>query len=170
MESRRNGRVGRHRAFAAAAAAALVIAATQVVGSSAGADPKTIRVNARITSQTFGGPSCPSPFGLCAAGQIRGTLNGPFEVVVTNVIPSTTPNVIFATASVVFHDRRGDLFCTEDFAFNPAADQSFGVICQITGGTGRWAGATGYLVGYGFLPPGETQTTGVITGKIVIPD
>ncbi len=167
--------MSKKRSYLSAGVAALVaglgLVAT-VLGVGAEASPKSVKAHIRITSQTFSGPGCDSPVGLCAVGQARGTLNGPFEVTATSVVPSSTPGVVFVSATVVFHDRRGDLTCTEDFVYNPSpdADQSFAALCQITGGTGKWEGATGYLQGYGSTPPGETQTSAVLVGRIVLPD
>ena len=138
--------------------------------TTADAAPTTVPVYALINSQAFGGAGCSSPFNLCATGTVKGSLNGPFELAVTNVIPSPTPGVVFATAPVTFHDILGDLNCTEDFAYNatPGSDGEFGVICRITGGTRRWSGATGYLQGYGTVAP-SGATTGTIVGKITLP-
>jgi hypothetical protein len=59
--------------------------------------------------------------------------------------------------------------CTETFIFNatPGSDGEEGVLCEVTGGTGQWAGVTGYINGYGTTPPGEAST-GRYAGKLTV--
>lgn len=60
--------------------------------------------------------------------------------------------------------------CTEIFVFNasPGSDGEEGVICEVTGGTGHWAGVSGYISGFGSTPPGGA-TTGRYSGKLTLP-
>ncbi|MEA2716656.1 MAG: hypothetical protein QOI99_973 [Actinomycetota bacterium] len=122
-----------------------------------------------FTTTTFSGAGCTSPIDLCADGTFRGTLNGPVTAVATSVAPTSQPGVLIGVADTVIHDRRGDVMCTETFIFNatPGSDGEEGVLCEVTGGTGQWAGVTGYINGYGTTPPGEAST-GRYAGKLTV--
>jgi hypothetical protein len=87
----------------------------------------------------------------------------------TSVAPTSQPGVLIGVAETVIHDRRGDVMCTETFIFNatPGSDGEEGVLCEVTGGTGQWAGVTGYINGYGTTPPGEAST-GRYAGKLTV--
>jgi hypothetical protein len=124
-----------------------------------------------FNTPTFSGPSCPSPVGLCFAGTVRGTLNGRAEAVANSLTPTAQAGLSLADASIVFHDLRGDLSCSHQqviFNLSPASDGEFSLVCEITSGTGRYTGATGYLYGTGNAPPGTGQASGTYAGKVVL--
>jgi hypothetical protein len=51
-------------------------------------------------------------------------------------------------AEAAFETRRGDLYFVERSIINYAALDGYAVIAWVTGGTGRYAGATGWLVSF----------------------
>ena len=117
-----SGRIVAATFFAVLVAAALVSAPAG--GASAAAKCKNVR--GHVTSRTVT-ENCTSPIGLCAAGEFYGAIRGELFLVGTSLTPTQdTP----ATGVYIF---TGD-------------DVS---ISTITGGTGKYAGATGRLRAYG---------------------
>jgi hypothetical protein len=116
-----------------------------------------------------GGPDCPSPVDLCASGTFRGAIRGPATAVARSVTPTSEPGVIVAVVDLVIHDRRGDLRCTEIIVVNttPGSDSEEGWICEIKGGTGRWAKASGHIEAYGSAPPGQ-EASGRYAGRLTV--
>jgi len=152
------------------AAGVAVFALGAGLAGGAGATPRSLPMRGIFDAPPFGGPSCPSPVGLCFAGQFRGTLNGPALVVANSLTPTAQAGVFLADASVVIHDLRGDVSCSHQQVIanlTPASDGEFSIVCEITSGTGAYAGATGYLYGTGNAPPGTGQASGTYAGKVV---
>ena len=154
------------RAVAAFAVAALILT---VPALAAGGTARSHRMQGSFTATNFSGPGCSSPLDLCANGEFRGTLNGPVTAVATSLAPTSQPGIFVGVADLVVHDRRGDVSCTETFIVNatPGSDGEEALLCTVTGGTGRWTGVSGYIIGYGISPPGET-TTGQYSGKLTL--
>lgn len=71
-------------------------------------------------------------------------------------------------STVVIHDLRGDILFREDITHNPTpgGDGEFAGVCEVTGGTGPWTGATGYLQIAGTVPPGQPKSSAVYLGKL----
>lgn len=132
---------------------------------------RSLPMSGTFETPTFTGPSCPSPVGLCFAGQFRGTLTGPSEGVLNSLTPTAQAGVSLGDAFVVIRDRHGDVVCSNQQVIvnlSPTSDGEFSFVCEITSGTGRYAGATGYLHGTGTAPPGTGQDSGTYAGKIVL--
>lgn len=74
---------------------------------------------------------------------------GPDEGSVNTLAPTSEPGVVFGDATAKIHDTHGDLTCHELFLYNtsPTSDGHLSWLCEITNGTGRYAGASGYLEG-----------------------
>lgn len=156
------------------ALAAGVIASALAAGlaGGAGATPRSLLMRGTFNTPTFSGPSCPSPVGLCFAGQFRGTLNGPAEAVANSLTPTAQAGVVLGDARIVIHDLLGDVACSNQqvvFNLSPTSDGEFALLCEVTSGTRRYAGATGYLYGTGNVTPSTGQTSGTYAGKIVLP-
>jgi hypothetical protein len=153
---------------ALAVAALAMLAATIAI-----ADPDSGHMDVEGTwtaTPASGGPGCPSPVNLCATGTFRGTVRGPVTAVATSVSPTSEPGVVLAVVDLVIHDRKGDLRCTEIIVANtsPGSDSEEGWICEIKGGTGRWAGASGHIEAYGSGPPGR-EASGRYAGRLTLP-
>jgi hypothetical protein len=153
---------------------AVILAAAAAVGiglaSQATADPGTVKVKGTFENQVFSGAGCTSPVDLCIKGAFKGSLKGPDEASVSSLTPTQTPDVVVGQALITIHDKRGDLTCDEPFVYNvsPTSDGEFAFLCEITGGTGHYAGATGYLRGMGITPPATAVSSGTYAGVITL--
>ena len=128
-----------------AAAALPLLAVTQAGGAAV-----TLPIAGTIRSQLVTGPACPSPIGLCLSGNFYGSITGPNEAVGFFASPQPD-NVLFGKSHVVIHTRDGDLRCTSSSSFDldPASGNPFSDLCIITGGTGKYAGASGWFHTFG---------------------
>jgi hypothetical protein len=146
---------------------ATAVAGTAPAGQAAG-KPGVVKVKGTIHNQSFSGPNCASPVDLCFQGEVRGSLAGPDEGVVHALTPTSEPGVVFGDATLTIHDKRGDLICHELFLYNvdPTGDGHFTFLCEITSGTGRYAGASGYLQGMGTASVTTGETTATYRGVI----
>ena len=104
-----------------------------------------------ITDQPYAGAECASPLGQCSAGRFYGGLKGNFVASATSFTPSNdtaTTGVLSFTADLVLHTKDGDLFLKDAGAFNttPGGQGEHATVSTVTGGTGRWAGASGRLL------------------------
>ncbi|MET0645902.1 MAG: hypothetical protein ABW208_04725 [Pyrinomonadaceae bacterium] len=130
-------------------------------------------VSGHITDQPYVGAECASPLGQCSAGRFYGVLKGDFVASATSFTPSAdtaTTGVISFTADLVLHAKDGDLFLKDAGTFNttPGARGEHATVTTVTGGTGRWAGASGRLLETGTF----TQEDGgysVYSGEICTP-
>ena len=118
----------------------------------------------------FGGPDCPSPIDLCANATFTGTVHGPATAVARSFTPTAEPGIATGVADIVIHDPRGDLRCTESIVLNvtPGGDSEEGWICIVTGGTGRFAGASGHIEAFGSADR-DGDLRGRYAGKLTIP-
>ena len=107
-------------------------------------DSSTKTRRGTFVEQAVTGPACASPVGLCATGELRGGLHGPFDIVVTSTTPTSNPDVIVLNTSSVLHTKKGDVSFSGQTLYNTVSG-NFSSLDTITGGTGRWAGVTGSL-------------------------
>lgn len=128
-------------------------------------------INAKIEGRLI--PSERSPVGFGAVGTVTtGLLKGSKEAVYTAAvptagIPSEPPTTLSYLATQFFHTDHGDL----DMSVVGISDNArlvFTEIARITGGTGRFAGATGELFISGTLGADGFTFEGQITGRIGI--
>ena len=140
-----------------AAAALFAVSITAVIFSApagrASAAAKCKNVRGHVTSRTAT-ENCPSPIGLCAAGQFYGAIRGELFLVATSLTPTQdTPatGVYMYTADDVIKTKEGDIYTKDAGALNltPGGSGDDISIVTITGGTGDYAGATGRLRAYG---------------------
>jgi hypothetical protein len=155
-------------------AAVMLVAVTGATGlaTQATATPGTISVHGTFANLNYSGPSCTAPVGLCFKGKFMGSIHGPDSGAVNSLAPTQQPDVVQGDASTTIHTKRGDLTCAhEQFVLNtsPSADGHFAWLCEITSGTGRYAGATGYLQGVGTNPDPTTPNSGTYSGRITLP-
>ncbi|WP_460960273.1 hypothetical protein [Parasphingorhabdus pacifica] len=121
------------------------------------AGPKSLQADGSITSQTITGPECKSPVGRCFVATFEGTLQGSAEFVGKSITQTSQTGMKLINGNFVIHDVHGDITCIEDSLLNTApgsdgeVDGEFVFLCEITGGTGKWAGASGYLQATGNL-------------------
>ena len=136
---------------------AVMVAALTVAPAYADSNTKTVK--GKFEEQAFT-EGCTSPVGLCAAGRFTGAIHGPFEIVVTNATPTSDPNVLLLETMSVLHTKKGDLFLSGLTLLNTATGE-FSSVDTITGGTGKYAGATGTLQSTGTF----SSETGVGVGE-----
>ena len=108
-------------------------------------------------SQLAQGPDCQAATGQCFAGRIYGrALSGSFTGGINSITPTAQEGVMLIDAATTIRTRRGSLhFAHQQAVYNvtPTGRGEFSWILRITAGTGRFAGATGYLAGAGNTPP-----------------
>lgn len=110
-------------------------------------------VRGHVTSQTVT-ENCTSPIALCAAGQFYGAIRGEFLLVATSLTPTQdTPvtGVYMFTGDNVVKTKEGEIYTKDAGALNltPGGSGDDISIVTITGGTGKYAGASGTLRAYG---------------------
>jgi hypothetical protein len=156
--------------------ALVAIGATAAVGgagvaSHATAHPGTLKVKGTFESQSFTGPTCTAPTGQCFKGTFHGSLRGTTEGSLLSLTPTQQPDVVLIDVSSTIHTPHGDLTSSHQQIVSnasPSSSGEFSVLSEITGGTGRYAGATGYLQGVGTLSPSTGMRTGTYVGQITL--
>lgn len=100
----------------------------------------------RVRFEVFGGPGCSSPVGICSRETYSGGLSGLGETVVQEFIPSDPSHVHFIQEDEVLHLEGGDLVAKISAAYDSASPgKQVSSLHVVTGGTGRHAGASGYI-------------------------
>lgn len=93
------------------------------------------------------GPENCNGYDSCGFSVVRGTLNGTFAEYSydADAVQVDATTYSFA-ADAVFETNHGELFLEERSIVNFAAPDGIAVVANILGGTGRYEGATGWLV------------------------
>ncbi|MDQ3979935.1 MAG: hypothetical protein M3314_10315 [Actinomycetota bacterium] len=117
------------------------------------------------TDVVFGSDCQEASSQICAIGSTTGNLKGAFtfgvtEFTATNDTPLTS--VFRFSGDATVETPGGTLTCKNAAALQTNADQAFVSLCVVTGGTGEWAGASGYL-----QVRGTFDFTGAATGEYV---
>ena len=149
--------------------AAIAIAAVAAIGGEATATPAVLKVTGHIETQLAPGPDCEAATGLCFAGKIHGVISGSFTGGINSITPTAQEDIALIDAATTISTARGDLHFAHQQAvynINPTGRGEFAWILRITGGTGRYAGATGYLQGAGNTPPSTGASTTTYVGEI----
>jgi hypothetical protein len=139
-----------------------------VVASQATAHSGALKVKGTFETQTFTGPSCAAPTGQCFEGTFRGSVRGPVEGSLTSVTPTQQPGVVLIDVTSTIHTSPGDLTSDHQQVVSntsPSGSGEFSVLSEISSGTGRYAGASGYLQGVGTMSP-SGHSTGTYSGEI----
>jgi len=167
----------------------VVVAITAAVFASVGTvageatGPTTISVKGSFdaNASTAMPPDCLSPLLICTEATFTGTLSGTLKGMITRLVPAIDPaDIAFASASSVLHTPDGDLSLKAAGTANLASssDGEFANLLEITGGTGRYAGASGYLQDRGTstvallgapATPFMASFHGDYVGKILLP-
>jgi len=114
---------------------------------------------------------CAAPTGQCFAGAFHGSLHGTTKGSLLSVTPTQQPDVVLIDASFTIHAPHGDLnVAHEQIVYNtaPSSDGEFSILGEVTSGTGRYAGATGYVMGVGTRPLSTGVATGSYVGEITL--
>lgn len=93
--------------------------------------------------------ACASATGVCSSFTATGSIKGDGTVFIdTFPTPYPTPQSrsLVSAAHTIIETRKGNLTCSELAIFDaPRPDHPFVDLCIITGGTGIYEGATGYI-------------------------
>jgi hypothetical protein len=153
------------------AVAVVAVGGAGIASQVATAQPGPVTVTGTFDSQTVTGPSCTAPTGQCFKGAFHGSLQGKTAGALLSSAPTQQPAVVLIDASFTIHTRRGDLtFAHEQIVYNtsPSGAGEFSILGELTGGTGRYAGATGYIQGVGTRPLSTGVAKGTYVGKITL--
>lgn len=136
---------------------------------SADASPKVVKVKGPFTAVFTSGPGCSSPINFCAKANLKGNLKGTLDLTAQSAAPSGTPSLTLVNSTSTIHTKDGDLFLATSTVgdLNPGSAGEFSGVDVITGGTMKWAGASGYLQNRGTVENGIQK--GDYQGKIVLP-
>lgn len=132
--------------------------------------PSCRKVHARVFLQAEETPTCGSSIGLCASGELHGTLSGRSSFIGTGSIPTgDTPatGVIVLTGDNHIETSSGTLLTKDAIVLRTAGGGEFAEVDQIVGGTGQFAGAQGTLTATGTFLDGSGE--GLLEGEICVP-
>ena len=131
--------------------AALVAAVTLTAGQAAAATG-CFPVSGRYVEHAVSVPECLSPVGLCIAGDYRGDIAGSFAgsasaLIATADTASTSVSAFTSDSTITGSVKRfrGTLQVKNAGVFTSKPDGSIVDLQTIVGGTGRLAGATGFI-------------------------
>jgi hypothetical protein len=140
------------------AVAVLLAAGALGCGGMGGPADGALRVAGSIAFEVYESPVCgdagPSPVGRCSRETYTGDLRGSGDTAVLSLTPVDPPGLVVIAENEVLRLPDGELHARVNGVFNGAAkDPEFSSMHTITGGTGRWASATGFLqlTGRGFV-------------------
>ena len=159
----------RMRRWMAGVALAACGSLVAVAGGAASAAPAS--VNGHFEVQTASGPDCASTVGVCLSGTVTGRIKGTFSVSATSVTATAdtpTTAAVVVTGDAVVGTGEGDVLCKLAGTLQVTGDGPFVSLCVVTGGTGVWAGASGYLRTSGTLTVAEGGS-GTYDGRVTVP-
>jgi hypothetical protein len=123
-----------------AAAAAAILGAADATSSSTAIKGRMLNIS------NF---PCASATGVCSSFTSTGAIRGEGTVFIdTFPTPYPTPQSrsLVSAAHTIIETKKGNLTCSELAIFDaPRPDHPFVDLCIVTGGTGIYAGATGYI-------------------------
>lgn len=120
------------------------------------------RVHYRITLAASADSGCTSPIGLCATGELRGSVSGTSDFIGTSFVPtvdSAATSVVLLTGDNVIHLRGGDLYTKDAIVLATVGDGEFAEVDSVVDGTGIYAGATGTITATGVFANGIGEGT-----------
>ena len=129
-----------------------VVAALALTAGQSAAESGCFKVSGRYSEHAVSGPECRSPVGLCIAGTYRGDISGSFSGSANAVTPTadtpTTSVLTFTSDSTItgaVKGKRGTLIVKNAGVFTTKSDGSIVDLQTIVGGTGKLAGAQGFV-------------------------
>jgi hypothetical protein len=137
------------------------------------ADQKCRPVKGHAVTTVVPPPACTSPVGFCTSGRIFGTLKGDLTLTTTQFIPTlddTIPSVMFFVGQSVVTTKRGETLTGTDAGAIDLADGTASTLITWTGGTGRFAGASGHIRVAPNLNQATNTVFSVYWGELCTPD
>ena len=119
---------------------------------------------------------CSSPWGWCTDGELKGPLRGDYFYTFTDMISAGRPEAPWLTyyaGNVEITLRNGDSIFGIDngtIDLDPAGTGAYASVMIVTGGTGAYEGATGYLVIGGTIDLATGEAAGTYDGQIDTPE
>jgi hypothetical protein len=122
---------------------------------------------------------CPVGAVLCTHVTLTGGVSGTGTLSLLTLIPSVTVGVDYFDGKLALNTADGKFNCDLNGALDmlPSRQGEFGEICVITGGTGKYAHATGHLRMSGLstfqnlvIPSGSGDYKGQVNGITPIPN
>lgn len=146
----------------------VLVAAAVVLTAVSSAAPKGKELHGHMLGiANFFAPTCTSVTGICSSFTATGDIKG--DGIVNIDTPPDADGI--SKAHTVIHTKKGDLTCHEAAVFDVAgADHAFVDLCLINGGTGMYAGATGYIQEVGTFDFAANQGQLEYYGKLVLAD
>jgi hypothetical protein len=140
-------------------------------GSSSNDPPGLVCHEVKGKFESLPAPTCNSLVGLCTAGELSGSLRGGYGFVMSQMVEpmdATIPSVTFFTGTSTITRRHGTLIGTDagSLDLNAGAFGAFATLITITGGTGSYTRAAGYLQVRGKLDFTTGGAKGDYKGKI----
>jgi hypothetical protein len=117
------------------------------------ANPPANAVSGTFQTQSFSGPGCSSPVGLCSQGVATGDLSGNVLVVITSSVVTVDANgVPFSeyTGTILISDNKGDFSGTINGSIN-LNNGNLNSTVALTDGTRKYQNRTGTLTVNGFF-------------------
>jgi hypothetical protein len=155
-------------------AATLLVGTTAIATAADGGDvtppPHGRAIHGRFVGEALSGPECTSPVNVCTKGHVSGSIEGEFVFTVTALIPNADTSqtgVLNYTGEGVVTTRHGLIFFKDTGAIDvtPGDPGDIGSVSTITGGTGRYLGASGrfHVAGTSTAADGsESEYSGVL--------
>ncbi len=117
-------------------------------------------------------PACQSPVGICTAGRVWGGIQGDYQFVMTQAIPSAptgVPSIFFFTGKSTIALKSGDQLLGTDTGSIDFALGGFASLITFGGGTGAMSSATGQIRLRGELNAQAGTTSGDYVGTLCAP-
>jgi hypothetical protein len=158
----------RSRFILTASAIAVVVAAAPSVVVTLMARSNTAKPHCEQVVGFFEDHLVTPPPALTTAGRVFGSLNGALNFALTDETASATPNVSFYDAKSSIETEHGTLFIDEAGATD-GSNGNLTVLQTITGGSGRYLGATGQIFERGNFNFSTLKGQGVYEGTVCTP-
>ena len=115
-----------------------------------------------VTGQARSGADCETVEGtlverqvgadpLRTRGRLKGDIEGQYAFVLTNAVPSQTPDVLHFDGRSEVETEDGKIFFSDSGAISTVGQGNLAYLSTITDASGEWEGATGQLLFRGFF-------------------
>jgi hypothetical protein len=151
----------------------VIVGAIAIVASSSAGGSRSHSIEGRMVEiRNFFPPDCTAAADICSSFRAKGDIKGN-GVVFVDTFPGPDPQtgLALSTAHTVITTKKGELRCTEAAVFDVfGPDHAFVDLCVVTGGSGIYEGATGYIQEVGTFDFDANLGELEYTGKLVLAD